>query len=338
MQPADDATLAYLNLKPDDILAAVESLGYRCDGRFLTLNSYENRVYRVGIDNDRPVVTKFYRPQRWSNAAICEEHAFSIELAAGDIPVVTPHERNGTTLHHHGAFRFALYPYHGGRAPELDDMTLLRQLGRLVARIHLVGETQAFTDRPTLDITSFGHRSHNYLLDNNWIPADLEPAYTSTCTLLFEGIEQCYALAGSPEHIRLHADFHPGNVLVDRDIVHIVDLDDARMGPAVQDLWMFLSGNRHEQTPQLAELLAGYTEFATFDARELHLIEALRTLRIMHYAAWLARRWADPAFRQAFPWFDDRRYWDEHILALREQAALMLEAPLEWQDADSSGY
>ncbi len=338
MQTADDATLAYLNLKPDDILDAVESLGFRCDGRFLALNSYENRVYRVGIDNDRPVVTKFYRPQRWSDAAILEEHAFSIELAASDIPIVTPHEQHGATLHHHGAFRFALYPYHGGRAPELDDMTLLRQLGRLIARIHLVGETEVFADRPTLDIASFGYRSHDYLLDNEWIPADLEPAYTSTCALLFEGIERCFELAGSPEPIRLHADFHPGNVLVDRDVVHIVDLDDARMGPAVQDLWMFLSGDRHEQTPQLAELLAGYTEFADFDPRELHLIEALRTLRVMHYAAWLAKRWEDPAFRQAFPWFEDRRYWDEHILALREQAALMLETPLEWQDVDSSGH
>ncbi len=338
MQTPDDATLAYLDLTPDDILTAVESLGYRCDGRFLALNSYENRVYRIGIEDKPPIVTKFYRPQRWSNEAIVEEHRFSIELAAHDVPVVTPFEHNGTTLHHHGVFRFALYPYHGGRTPELDDMKLLRQIGRLVARLHLVGETRAFAARPTLDVESFGHRSRDYLLENRLIPADLEPAYTSTCELLFAGIARSFELAGSLRFIRLHADFHPSNVLVDRDIVHIVDLDDARMGPAIQDLWMFLSGQREEQMPQLEELLTGYTEFNVFNARELHLIEALRTLRIMHYAAWIARRWQDPAFQRAFPWFNDRRYWDDHILALREQAALMFEPPLEWSSSGSPGY
>ena len=338
MQTPDDATLAYLDLTPDDILTAVESLGYRCDGRFLALNSYENRVYRIGIEDKPPIVTKFYRPQRWSNEAIVEEHRFSIELAAHDVPVVTPFEHNGTTLHHHGVFRFALYPYHGGRTPELDDMKLLRQIGRLVARLHLVGETRAFAARPTLDVESFGHRSRDYLLENRLIPADLEPAYTSTCELLFAGIARSFELAGSLRFIRLHADFHPSNVLVDRDIVHIVDLDDARMGPAIQDLWMFLSGQREEQMPQLEELLTGYTEFNVFNARELHLIEALRTLRIMHYAAWIARRWQDPAFQRAFPWFNDRIYWDDHILALREQAALMFEPPLEWSSSGSPGY
>jgi len=333
MQTPDDATLAYLGLTPDDILNAVESLGYRCDGRFLALNSYENRVYRIGIEDDRPVVTKFYRPQRWTDDAIVEEHQFSIELAARDVPVVTPREHNGTTLHCHGAFRFALYPYHGGRTPELDNMDLLRQIGRLVARLHLVGETRDFTARPTLDVESFGHRSRDYLLEHRFIPPDVEAAYTSTCELIFTGIEHCYELAGSPDFIRLHADFHPGNVLVDRDVVHIVDLDDARTGPVIQDLWMFLSGNRAEQIPQLEELLSGYTEFRAFNARELHLVEALRTLRIMHYAGWIARRWQDPAFQRAFPWFDTRRYWDEHILTLREQAALMFEAPLEWREA-----
>jgi Ser/Thr protein kinase RdoA (MazF antagonist) len=331
MQTPDDATLAYLGLTPDDILAAVESLGYRCDGRFLALNSYENRVYRIGIEDDRPVVTKFYRPKRWTDDAIVEEHQFSFELANRDVPVVTPHEHNGKTLHFHGGFRFALYPYHGGRTPELDDMNLLRQVGRLVARLHLVGETEDFSLRPTLDVESFGYRSRDYLLENNFIPSDVEPAYTTTCEMIFEGIERCYELAGSPRFIRLHADFHPSNVLVDRDIVHIVDLDDARMGPAIQDLWMFLSGQRHEQTPQLEELLTGYTEFNEFNSRELHLVEALRTLRIMHYSAWIARRWQDPAFQHAFPWFNARRYWDEHILTLREQVALMLEAPLEWR-------
>jgi Ser/Thr protein kinase RdoA (MazF antagonist) len=331
MPTPDDAALAYQRLQPDDILTSVESLGYRTDGRLLTLNSYENRVYRIGIEDAPPVVAKFYRPARWTDDCILEEHTYSWELAERDIPVVPPSRHGDRTLHHHQAFRFAVYPFHGGRTPELDDMELLRQIGRLVARIHLTGETASFKHRPVLDMASYGEQSRDYLVENGFIPADLEPAYTSICDYLFDGIRGCYARAGEAENIRLHADFHPGNVLVENRRVHIVDLDDARTGPSVQDLWMFLSGDRNEQTPQLEELLEGYTEFRDFDAQELHLIEGLRTLRIMHYAAWLARRWQDPAFQHAFPWFDSQRYWDEHILALREQAALMDEAPLAWQ-------
>ena len=235
-----------------------------------------------------------------------------------------------SSLHQQGDFRFALYPCHGGHPPDLDRFDLLRQLGRLVARIHLRGETAKFAERPIINLATYGVESRDYLLSAGFIPADLEPAYTSLCEDLFAGIERCFERAEQPALIRVHGDFHPGNVLVLEDRVHIVDLDDARMGPRVQDLWMLLSGNRAEQTPQLEELLGGYTEFSAFDARELHLVEALRTLRIMHYAAWLARRWEDPAFRQAFPWFNNGRYWDEHILSLREQAALMDEPPLAW--------
>jgi len=331
MSTANDAALAYQSLQPDDILTAVESLGYRCDGRMLALNSYENRVYRVGLEDQPPVVAKFYRPARWTDEAILDEHNFSTELAEREIPIVPPFSYGSKTLHHRGAFRFALYQFRGGRTPELDNMQLLHQVGRLVARIHLIGETLPFTHRPSLDIASFGESSREYLLSGTFIPADLEPAYKSICDHLFDGIRGCYSRAGEPRYIRLHGDFHPSNVLVDEQRIHIVDLDDARMGPSVQDLWMFLSGDRNEQTPQLAELLEGYTEFRSFDARELHLIEALRTLRIMHYAAWLAKRWEDPAFQIAFPWFDSHRYWDDHILALREQAALMEEGPLAWQ-------
>lgn len=326
----DDATLAYRSLQPDDILSSVESLGFRCDGRLLALNSYENRVYRVGLEESPPLVVKFYRPDRWSDAAILEEHSFAGELAAADIPVVPPIERDTVTLHRHAAFRFAVYEYFGGRTPELDDLNLLHQIGRLVARIHRVGNASEFDHRPQLNLESYGERSRSYLLDNCFVPADLENAYATICEHLFAGIRGCFERAGEFARLRIHADFHPSNVLVRDERVHIVDLDDTRMGPAVQDIWMFLSGDREEQTPQLEELLDGYSEFASFDARELHLIEALRTLRIMHYAAWIARRWQDPAFRIAFPWFNSRRYWDEHILSLREQAALMEEEPLRW--------
>jgi len=326
----DSAALAYLQLRPEDILEALESLGLHCDGRLLALNSYENRVYQIGLEDGTNVVAKFYRPNRWSDDAIQEEHDFCLELAEEEIPVVPPLEFGDETLMYHDDFRFAVFECRGGRPPELDDKSLLSQVGRLVARIHLQGERYDFEDRPGLDIESFGTQSINYLLQHGFIPEDIEPAYTSTCDTLLTHIKACYERAGATRTLRLHGDFHPGNVLVNNEQLHIVDLDDCRSGPAVQDLWMFLSGDRNEQTPQLNELLEGYTRFRQFDGRELNLIEALRSLRIMHYAAWLARRWEDPAFQRAFPWFDSRRYWDEHVLALREQVALMQEEPLAW--------
>jgi Ser/Thr protein kinase RdoA (MazF antagonist) len=326
-----DPSLAYQELTPDDIIASMESVGVACDRRLLALNSYENRVYRIGVENAPPVVAKFYRPGRWTDAAILEEHEFAHELAGQDVPVVPPLMRDGKTLHFHGAFRFAVYPCYGGRAPELDDLDLLVQLGRLVARIHLQGASRAFRHRLRIGLDTYGQKSRDFLLAAGFIPPDLQAAYEGICEHAFAGVRGSWERAGTPRELRLHGDFHPGNVLVLGEQIHIVDLDDALTGPAVQDLWMFLSGNREEQTPQLGKLLGGYTEFRHFDARELHLVEALRTLRIMHYAAWLARRWQDPAFRIAFPWFNTRRFWDEHVLALREQVALMEEWPLEWK-------
>jgi Ser/Thr protein kinase RdoA (MazF antagonist) len=328
----DAAALAFADLQPDDILTTLGDMGFACDGRFIALNSYENRVYQIGIEDAAPIVAKFYRPGRWTNDAILEEHEFAIDLAAQEIPVIPPLEIDGQTLHQEGPHRVAVYECHGGRSPDLDNYALQTQLGRLVARIHLEGETRRFHHRPGIDINTYGVESRDFLIDHDFIPDDNLDAYCSVAELVLDGVEACYERAGSVGEIRLHGDFHPGNVLVNRDQLHIVDLDDTRHGPAVQDLWMFLSGDRDEQTPQLAALLEGYQSFRRFDPRELHLVEALRSLRIMHYAAWLARRWEDPAFKVAFPWFDSRRYWDDHVLALREQVALMQEAPLEWQD------
>lgn len=325
-----DSTLAYAELQPDDILEALEGIGFECDGRFLALNSYENRVYQIGIEDSESVVAKFYRPARWSDDAILEEHSFTKELADQEIPVVAPLLINDRTLHRAGHFRFSVSPSRGGRAPELDDREMMKQLGRLVARIHLQGEVKPFRYRPAVNIETYGEDSADFLLNEEFIPYELADVYEGVVEHLLDSVEACYERAGAVRNIRLHADFHPGNVLVNRDQLYIVDLDDARSGPAIQDLWMFLSGDKAEQQPQLATLLEGYEEFRQFDARELNLIEALRSLRLLHYAAWLARRWDDPAFKIAFPWFNTGRFWDEHLLSLREQTALMQETPLSW--------
>ena len=322
---------SYAALGPDAILDAVESRGYLCNGQFLALNSYENRVYQVGIEDAEPLIAKFYRPARWSDEAIIEEHQFTQALSDLEVPVIAPLiDKDGTTLHTHNGYRFTLSPRRGGRAPELDDPDHLEQMGRFIARIHNMGATQPFKHRPTLNIETFGVESCRYLLEHRFVPDGLIDAYRSLTEDLIVRVRSCYAAAGEVEIIRLHGDMHPGNVLWRDNGPHIVDFDDARMGPAIQDIWMFLSGDRQYMTARLADFLNGYIEFREFDPKELHLLEALRTLRMMHYAAWIARRWDDPAFPQAFPWFNSGRYWDDHILALREQAALMDEPPLVW--------
>jgi len=316
-------------LTPDLILDAVESAGPRCDGRLLALNSYENRVYQVGLEEAAPVVAKFYRPQRWSDAAILEEHAFARELEEAEVPAVAPLAGpEGRTLHHHGGFRFALYPKRGGRAPELDRDDVLRRMGTFLARLHAVGARGRFEARERLGVQGLGVDSMQWLLQAGTVPAELDPAYRAVAGQALEAARACFERAGAVAFIRLHGDCHGGNVLWTDEGPHFVDLDDARSGPAVQDLWMLLSGDAASQSRQLAVVLEGYEMFRAFDRAELHLVEALRTLRLMHYAAWLARRWDDPAFPASFPWFAGARFWQDHVLALREQVALMSEPPL----------
>ena len=321
---------AYANLSPDEVLNSIEKFGFQCDGRLLALNSYENRVYRVGLESGINVVAKFYRPNRWSNEAILEEHVFTQELAALEIPVVAPMSIEGQTLLHTDHFRLSVFENRGGRALDLEDFDQLEQMGRFMGRIHQMARNKPFKHRPTLDLNSFGHDPRSFILDNNFIPADLVDAYASlTEQLLSEG-KQCYERAGNIDLIPCHGDAHPSNILWTDDGPHIVDFDDARMAPAIQDLWMYLSGDRADQTAALDAVLTGYTEFSDFDARELHLVETLRTLRLIHYFGWLAKRWDDPAFKRAFPWFNTQRCWEDHILSLREQAALLHEPPLTW--------
>ena len=318
----------YSALTPDRALDALDSTGLKADGRLLALNSYENRVYQMGVEDAQPVVVKFYRPDRWSDAAILEEHAYTLELAQAEIPVVAPLILNGATLHMHEGFRFAVYPKQGGRMPEFDRAATLQWMGRFLGRIHAVGARADFAQRPTLDLETFGFASRDFLRDGKWLPADLVAAWDSVVDHALRSVAHCYDRAGAVRAIRLHGDCHAGNVLWTESGPHFVDFDDSRMGPAVQDLWMLLSGEREEQQLQLNEVLQGYDDFAEFDPRELHLVEALRTLRLIHYAAWLARRWDDPAFPAAFPWFNTQQYWQARILELREQIALMDEPPL----------
>jgi len=321
-------SIPFAGLTPETILDAIESVGYRCDGALMALNSYENRVWQIGVEDGAPLVAKFYRPGRWNDAQIAEEHAFVAAMAADELPVVTPLAMAGRTLFLHGGFRFAVFPRQGGRAPEFGEPKILEWMGRLMARIHQVGAREAFLARETLDIRSFGVASRDWLLANRVIPAELAPVWQGVADQALEGVRQCYERAGRIALLRLHGDCHAGNVLWTGDGPHFVDFDDARMGPAIQDLWMLLSGDADEMGRQLGHVLAGYETFREFDDRELHLVEALRTLRLMHHSAWLARRWIDPAFPAAFPWFATKRYWEERILELREQIAAMQENPI----------
>jgi len=322
----------YATLTPDCVLDAVEAAGFPPDGRLLALNSFENRVYQIGIEDAPPLIAKFYRPQRWSDAAIAEEHAFLGELAEAEIPVVAPLVlADGSTLTHQGGFRLALFPRRGGRAPELGDARTRQWLGRFLGRIHAIGRRQRYVARPVLDIASFGEEPRDWLLAHDALPPELLAAWRGTIDIALDGVRAAFAraTAGGPlAPLRLHGDCHSGNVLWTDDGPHFVDFDDSRTGPAIQDLWMLLSGERDEMQAQLQDVLAGYEDFCAFDRRELALIEALRTLRLIHYAAWIARRWSDPAFPAAFPWFGSVHYWQSRILELKEQIAAMQEPPL----------
>ncbi len=358
---------AFETLTPDVVLDALASVGLYGDGRLTALSSYENRVYQVHLEHGlardaaapRSVVVKFYRPERWTDAQIREEHSFSFELMSAEIPVVGPLVLQGEHLHHHAGFAFSVSPQRGGRPPELDDFEVLEWVGRFLARIHTVGAARPFVHRPALNVQSFGIESMDWLLSHDMVPLDVQSAWQKTCKnaidLIADKSINTPAIAkNEPQKsikndsntatsatsatsaisvIRLHGDCHPGNILwtptdAPHGGPHFVDLDDARSGPAVQDLWMLLSGDRRQRTTQLSALIDGYEQFRPFDRRELALIEPLRTLRLIHYSAWLARRWHDPTFPINFPWFGTSDYWKSQIHTLEEQIEAMQEEPL----------
>lgn len=319
--------IPYAHLTPDVIMAATEARGFACDGSILGLASYENRVYQIGTE-DGFVVTKFYRPGRWSNDAILEEHEFALELADAEIPVVPPLVIDGETLHEYDGYRYALYERRGGRWPELGTRDERVWMGRFLARLHAVGGIRRFDARPTLSVDALGIASVEHVLESDWLPPHLVASYERVAEQLLDTVGREFESLGDVRTLRIHGDCHRGNVLWTDDGPHFVDLDDCVNGPAIQDLWLFLAGSRDETSAQLGDLLEGYTQFQDFDYRELRLIEPLRTLRLLHYTAWITRRWHDPAFPRAFPWVAEPRYWEEHVQALLEQRAALDEEPL----------
>ena len=319
----------YAELSPERILDAIEAAGFPPDGSMLALNSYENRVYQIGLETGGFLVAKFYRPQRWSDQTILEEHSFTLALAAEEIPVVAPlADDAGNTLFSHLGHRFSLFPRQGGRWPELENSDNLRWIGRFLGRIHQLGAVEPFKHRPGIDPRVTIPEASGYLLSHDFIPLELEGSYRALCQTLQEQIMAGFQQRPPCRWIRLHGDCHPGNILWTDKGPHFVDMDDCRMGPAVQDLWMLLSGDPEEMAQQFHELREGYETFRRLDLREIALIEPLRTMRMIDYAAWLARRWQDPAFPTAFPWFNTRQYWSEHLASLEQQSAVLRQPPI----------
>ena len=321
-------THPYDSLTPDRVVDCLESIGLVSDLRLLALNSYENRVYQVGIEGADPVILKFYRAERWTDAQILEEHAFAQELVDHEISVVAPESFAGDTLHHVLGQRFSVFKRRGGYPPELDNLDHLYRLGQTLGRIHRVGGAASFLHRSALSPTRMATESRLFV-ETDFVPVELQSAYRTLAHDCDQAATDILSAMTINDLQRVHGDCHVGNILWRDDTPHFVDLDDCISGPVVQDIWMFLNGDRNQRELQLAEFVEGYEEFKDFDVRQLTWIEALRTLRIMHHAAWLARRWSDPAFPKAFPWFGQQRFWADHILELREQLSSMNEPHLK---------
>lgn len=323
-------TKPYDNLTPDLILRAIESLGYCCSGSLFALNSYENRVYQIGIEDSSPMIAKFYRPHRWTNEAILEEHEYSLELAGLEVPIIAPvAAQDGSTLHHYENYRFALFPRHGGRALDIDNLDHLEWMGRFIGRMHAVGACRSYQFRPTLNVNTYGRVPSQFLLEKDFIPDFLRKSYAETVEQLLERITALFASVPDLAYVRTHGDCHLGNILWNDSGPSIVDMDDSLMAPAIQDIWMLVSGEYDLVRLKLDVMIEAYNAFYEFDDRQIRLIEGLRTLRMIQYAGWLANRWEDPAFPAAFTWFNTPHYWQEHIAHLKDQLA-WLDHPLTY--------
>ena len=336
----------FAGLSPDIVLDALDAVGLRGDGRLIQLNSYENRVFQVFLEDGRVLVTKFYRPGRWTDAQILEEHGFANELAAHEIPVASVWPLTVEAASRHiehvslrgatlaqldtplGRYRFSVSTRLAGRAPELEDASTLEWLGRFIGRMHAIGALRPFEFREQLSVQTYGINERDWLLAQGLIPPDAQHAWRRVAQQALDAVTEAFNRGDAPRRIRLHGDCHLGNVLWSAEGPHFVDLDDAVTGPATQDLWMLLSGDRAAMTRQLGCVLDGYEQFMDFDPRELRLIEPLRTLRIIRHSAWIARRWGDPAFPIAFPWFESPKYWAEQTTRLQQQIEAMHEPSL----------
>jgi Ser/Thr protein kinase RdoA (MazF antagonist) len=317
----------FTGLTPEVVLDAAASVGLDVDGRLFALNSYENRVYQVGRPGDM-LVLKFYRPARWSDAQIDEEHRFTAELAAAELPVAAPLQLEGQTLFKYRHFRFAAFPWMAGRAPELDAPEARQIFGRTLGRMHQIGALRPFEARPKVGVQRLGWQAREQVLAGELLPEYLHERYQSVSAALLERVEHAFREAGTVRDIRIHGDCHMGNLLWNERGPVLVDLDDCAMGPRVQDLWMMLAGSSADQQRQWGELLEGYQQFADFDFREVRLIEPLRALRMLHHAAWVSHRWLDPAFPRAFPWLGEARYWEGYLRDLLEQVEAVEDPPL----------
>lgn len=316
------------SLHPGAVFDAAESIGLQPSGRLFALNSYENRVYQLGDEDGALWVLKFYRPARWSDAQIAEEHSFTFELAAAELPVAAPITRDGASLFAHENLRFAAFPYLAGRTPEFGDRETLALLGRTLSRIHAIGGRDRFRHRVTLDIRRMGIDAIAAVTASGFVPDALEEQYRRVSDQVIGRIRQSFENFGPLPQRRIHGDCHAGNILWRENGPLFVDLDDCMSGPCIQDLWMFLAGDPASQQETWAALMEGYELFGEFDFAELTLVEPLRSLRILHHASWIASRWHDPAFPRAFPWFADARFWERHISDLFEQLAAMDDPPI----------
>ena len=317
----------FTGLSPDVVLDAAGSVGLDVDGRLFALNSYENRVYQLGSPQGS-LVLKFYRPERWTDEQIAEEHELAADLAAAELPVAAPVRVDGRTLFVYREFRFAAFPWMRGRAPELDATDARQLLGRSLARVHRIGALRPFRSRPRVGIQRLGIAACEQVLASELLPEVLRDKYIDVSEVLLERIDTAWQGAQPLREIRIHGDCHLGNLLWNEQGPAFVDLDDCAMGPRIQDLWMMLAGSAADQRRQWGELLEGYTQFADFDFHEVGLVEPLRALRMLHHAAWVSHRWQDPAFPRAFPWFGEPRYWEGYLGDLREQLEALDDPPL----------